>query len=85
MNPADHKNVSLELNFARGFGCELVVARVDLARLQRASEGSRESTRCCGYDVIECRSMGRIGIGRDLVMFGDLGMDAKGDRFFLRG
>lgn len=52
VNAPDHKDVSFELNFARSIRTQLIVAGVDMARLQRASERPRESTRCRSYDVI---------------------------------
>jgi hypothetical protein len=52
VNAPDQKDVSFELNFSRGLRSQLVVAGVDVARLQRASECPRESTGSRRYDVI---------------------------------
>jgi hypothetical protein len=52
VNAPDHKDVSFELNFARSIRTQLIVAGVDMARLQRASECSRESTGGRRYHVI---------------------------------
>ena len=52
VNAPDHKDVSFELNLARGRRSKLVVAGVDVARLQRASECPCESTGSGGYNVI---------------------------------
>jgi hypothetical protein len=85
MNAPDHKNVSLELDFSRSFRSELVVASIDMARLQRASECPRQSTGRRSDDVVERGRMRRICIRRNLVVLGDLGVNAKDYRLFLRG
>jgi hypothetical protein len=84
VNAPDHKDVSVKLDLAGGLRSVLIIAGVDLARFQRASECPRESTRGRGHDVIQRRGMRRIIVRGDLVMLGDLGMDAKDDRFLLR-
>jgi hypothetical protein len=85
VNAPDHKDVSLELNFSCGLRSELVVTGIDMARLQRPSECPRESA--CGrcHDVIQRRGMRRVGVWRDLIVLGHLGMDAENNRFFLGG
>jgi hypothetical protein len=85
VNAPDHKDVSLELNFSDGLRSKLVVAGIDMARLQRPSECPRQSARGRCYNVIQRGGMRRVGIWRDLVVFGDLGMDAEHYRFFLAG
>ncbi len=52
VNPADHKDITVELNLSRGVRSELIVACVDMARLQRAPECSRESAGGRRHDVI---------------------------------
>ena len=85
VNAPDHEDLFFELDLARGLRSKLVVAGIDLARLQRASECARESAGGRSYDVIQGRGVRRISARRDLVVFGDLGMNAKDDRLFLRG
>jgi hypothetical protein len=52
VNTPGHKDVSFQLNLARGRRSKLVVTGVDVARLQRASECPCESTGSGGYNVI---------------------------------
>lgn len=67
----DHQHVFFEFDFSGGLRNELIVAGIDLTRLQRASEGSRESTGGRSHDVVQRRSMRRILVRRNLVVFGD--------------
>ena len=85
VNASDHKHVSLELNFSDCFRTKPVIAGVDLARLQRASECPGESTGGRGNDIIQGCGMRWISIRGNLVMLSDLGMNAEDDRLFLCG
>ena len=85
VNASDHKHVAIELNFSDCFRTKPVIASVDLARLQRASECSCESTGGRGNDIIQGCGMRWISIRGNLVMFSDLGMYAEDDRLFLCG
>ena len=85
VNASDHKHVAIELNFSGCFRSKPVIASIDLARLQRASECSCESTGGRGNDIIQGRGMRWISIRGNLVMFSDLGMYAEDDRLFLCG
>jgi hypothetical protein len=85
VNASDHKHVAIELNFSDGLRSKLIVAGVNVARFQCASECPRQSARGRCYDVIQRRGMRRVRIWRDLVVFGDLGMDAEDNWFFLGG
>ena len=85
VNASDHKHVSLELNFSDCFRTKPVIASVDLARLQRASECPGESTGGRGNDIIQGCGMRWISIRGNLVMLSDLGMYAEDDRLFLCG
>jgi hypothetical protein len=53
VNASDHKYILLELDLTHCFPDQAPGGRVDLTRLQRASEGSRQSTRCRRDHVIE--------------------------------
>ena len=85
VNASDHKHVTIELNFSDCFRTKPVIASVDLARLQRASECSCESTGGRGNDIIQGCGMRWISIRGNLVMLSDLGMNAEDDRLFLCG
>jgi len=84
MYPADHKNVILRFQFANGFRVQPALAGRDFTRLQRASEGSRKSTRRRGHDVVQRCRVRLVHPLRHLVMLGNGAMDAEHDRLFLR-
>jgi hypothetical protein len=52
MNAPDHEYILLQLDLADRFPHQASGGRIDLTRFQRASEGSRESTRGRGHHVI---------------------------------
>ena len=55
-NALDDEHAALDLDVALGLGCEVSLAGVDLARLQRATQRAGESTCRGGDHVIErCR------------------------------
>lgn len=85
MNPANHQDAILGFHFTGHIRGQAPAARVDLARLQRASECSCESTGGRGNDIIQGCGMRWISIPGNLVMFSDLGMYAEDDRLFLCG
>ncbi len=80
----DHEHSVAVEDLALGCGLELVSVDLDLTRLQRAGKGARQSAAGGSDHVVE--GGGRRGevVGRDSVVVGDLGVNAKGDRF-LRG
>jgi len=85
VNPLDHEHLVLEVDLAFGLGRKPTLARVDPARLQRATQGAGESTGGRGDDVIE--SGGVIGIlaRRRAVVLADLIVRAEEDRLRLGG
>ena len=80
VNPSNHQDPFLQLNFAGGLGNQSALGCVDFARLQRASEGSRQSAGRAGDDVIERGRSRRERIRRNLVVFGDGPVDAENYR-----
>ena len=52
MDTADHEHVLLEFDLAQSFADQASSRRANLTRLQRASEGSGESARRCGNNVV---------------------------------
>ena len=52
MNTADHEHVLLEFDLAHSFADQASSRRANLTRLQRASEGSGESARRRGNNVV---------------------------------
>ncbi len=69
---ADDKHVAFYPNLTHRLRCQLTVRGIDLARLQRTSEGPRESTRRGGNDIIKRSGMRRICARVDLVVLCDL-------------
>src|SRR6266852_4998258 len=52
VNAADNKHTLLSLHLSGYFSGQFSVARVDLARFQRTSEGAHHSTRGCRNDIV---------------------------------
>jgi hypothetical protein len=52
VNAPDHKDVSFKLNFSRSFGNQRIIAGINLARFQRASECPRESAGGRSYHIV---------------------------------
>jgi hypothetical protein len=59
----------------------MLVARVNLARLQRASKGACESATGGGDDIVEGCRVRLSDFRADAVMFGDGAVDAEMHRF----
>lgn len=57
VDAADDQNVILELDLANRFRDQPFIRRINLTRLQRASEGSRQSTRSGRDHVIQSGRM----------------------------
>jgi hypothetical protein len=56
VDAAKHENALFNLDIAVGRRCKLTTARSDVARLQRAPKGAKQSTTSGGNDVVErCR------------------------------
>jgi len=53
MNVSDDEHVVLDFDLAERFGYQPVVRRIDLTRFQRASKGSRQSTRGRRHNIIQ--------------------------------
>ena len=82
---ADHQDVSLQLNVADRLGGQTIIGSRDLARFQRASESSSQSTRGCGNHVVERGGMRLVRVRRHLVMLGDGSVNTKDDGLLLGG
>jgi hypothetical protein len=77
MDTTDHQHTILFFDFPDRLGDQPVYRSGNLTRLQRASKGSRESTRGSCDDVIESGRMGREGVRRHFIMLGDGPVDTK--------
>jgi hypothetical protein len=83
MNAPDHQYSVFQLDLAADFGRQMFVARVYLARLQRASEGTAESTTDSRHHVVK---RGRVWLNNsqvDAVVLCYRTMDAKAYRLWL--
>lgn len=85
VNASYDQDLILRLYLARHLRRQALAARVDLARLQRAPEGSRESTASGGNDVIERRGVRLRDLRAHAVVFGDRAVHAERDRLALGG
>jgi hypothetical protein len=74
------EHLPFKLDLAGNFAGELVIASVDLARLQRASERAAQSAARGRHDIVECGRMGRVSIWADPVVSCHLGVNSKDDR-----
>jgi hypothetical protein len=83
MDAPNHQYSIFQLDLASDFGGQMFVARVYLARLQRASKGTGESTTGCGHHVVK---RGRVRLNNlrvDAVVLRYRTMDAKAHRLWL--
>src|SRR5690349_25166200 len=70
-DPLDHEDLLLDVDVALGLGRQPPLARVDPARLQRASKGAGESTGGRGDDVVEGGGVLRVLTWRRSVVLAD--------------
>ena len=85
MDTSDYQDVVLKLYLATHVGCQPPVTCADLARLQRAPEGTDQSTTGRCNDIIKRRSMRFGNIWLYTIMRGDCTVHAEGDRLRLAG
>ncbi len=85
MDSADHQDVSFQLDISDRFGDQTIIGSGDLARFQRASESSSQSTRGCGNQVVERGGTRLVRVRRHLVVLGDGSVNAKDDGLLLGG
>jgi hypothetical protein len=85
VDPLEDEHAVLDLDFARGLTREPAVGCVDVTRLQRASEGARQSAGGGGDDVVERGRVFGFAVARNVVVVGDRVVDAEGDRLALCG
>ncbi len=69
MNAPNHKNAVFRLDLTCDFSRQMFIACVDLARLQRASEGAGESTTRSSHDVVKGGRVGLDSLRLDAVVF----------------
>jgi hypothetical protein len=79
VDPAKHEDAVLDLDLPTRVRGEFPPAGLDLARLQRAPEGARQSAGGGCDEIVESRRVGRKAVLRDAVMLCDLVVYAEGD------
>ncbi len=79
MDTFDYQDFALFFDLAGRFRDQVPVRCVDAARLQRAPEGSRQSTAGGGDDVVNRRGVRRVFLRVDTVMLGDGSVHSEAD------
>jgi hypothetical protein len=82
-NPLDDEHAILDLDVPFGIRRQVALPCFDPARLQRATQGSGQSTSGCRDNVVEGGRMRLERARRGAVMFRNLVVDAKADRLAL--
>src|SRR5260370_2281310 len=85
MDALDHQHLVLHDHDTLGIGGQLSLARVDPARLQRASKGARESTGRSGDHVVERGGVIGVLAGSGAVMLAHLVVGSEHDGLGLPG
>jgi hypothetical protein len=85
MYPLNDEYVPLELNLTGYVGSKPASAGIYPARLQRAPEGSGQSTSRCSHDVIKSGGVREEVIRGNVVMLGHFGVHAEGHRMIQHG
>lgn len=81
----DHEDLVLEHHIPLRLRRKPAAASIDLARLQRATQCSRQSTGRRSDDIVKSRRMVRVLAGSGSVVLSNLSMGAEYDRVGLRG
>jgi hypothetical protein len=85
VDPAQHQHTAVLLHLAGDFPDQIVIAKLDLARCQRAGKSARESATSRGDDVVDRRRVRFHAIHLDTVVLRDRAMDTEQDRLALGG
>ena len=71
VDPAEHQHALLDLHFAARHRRQPISTCRDLARLQRAPQGTEESTTCRSHDVVDGRGVRIRHLSLNTVMASD--------------
>ena len=77
VNPAQHEYIVIQFNLPDRISYQTSAGRVDLARLQRTSKCSCESTSGRSHYVIECSGMRFSNMNGNLIMSSHRPVDAE--------
>lgn len=77
VDPAYHQDTSILFDLANGLGYKAAFTCRNLARFQRAPQGSSESASGRRYKVIERRRMRLLHLRIHTIMFGHLGVNSE--------
>jgi hypothetical protein len=83
VNAPHYQHILLFFNLTDRLRDEPTFSSRNIARLQRASQGTSQSTGGCGHEIVQGRGVGFENLWIDTVMFGDLRVNAEVDRFRL--
>ena len=83
MDATDHEHPFVRSDLTANLRYEGALVGLDFARLQRASEGSRQSAAGRGHHVVE--GGGDLALGLDAIMDSDPAVDSELDGSFVRG
>ncbi len=83
VDTADEQNPVVLVDVALDLADQQILSSRYPARLQRASEGTRQSATGRRYDVVERGRDGRVGV--NAVVLRDLSVDAEAHRFWRGG
>jgi hypothetical protein len=81
MDASYHKHFALGFDLASDFSRQTPIARIDLARFQRAPEGSGQSASGGRHDIVQSGCVRLCDFRADAVMFGHGSMDPKDHGF----
>lgn len=80
MDAFDYKNIFFFFYLTVNFCCEVALSGWNLARLQRAPEGTSQSAAGSGHHIIQGSCMGIMDIEVNPIMLCNLRVDTKGHR-----
>jgi hypothetical protein len=83
MNAPNHQDPIFGFNFASDLSGQILIARINFACLQRASESAGESTTGSGYNVIKRCSVRLNYLRPDTIVLGNRTMHAEVHRIGL--
>ncbi len=81
----EHQDAVVQFHLADDLAGQTSLARIDMTRLQRASEGAEQSATRGGDHVVDRRGVRPGDRGIDAIVLGDGAVHTERHRFFFRG
>ena len=85
VNPPDHQDAFFQFHFAGRIRHQAIARGTDFARLQRAPEGTRQSTGRTGDDVVDRGRVWFEQVWRNFIVSGNGAMNSKNHRVWFGG